>query len=611
VRRFAFRSFRYLPDMLDAFRGFGTRLICFGASNTLSSLGVPYCSYPPIWTGPEQYDWEPLDQQVSDILTRVPDAELMVMVDLNTPDWWVRLHGQHGRHRDTFYDLGATIASEKWRDDTLAYQHALLEQMELHYANHVVAYMLQCGCTTEWQDHSMGQESPSRLAAWRRWRVGRGHPDPLDIPMRSVREHLEHPPFRDPVEDGLAIDYWRFGHALVADTILLFARAAQEVLQHRVPVGVFYGYVLEHGPGRLLYEGHLAYERVFRSPDIDFIMAPGTYQERRIGDASGVMTCVDSLKLHGKSYIHEIDHRTHTARSVTLLGRAIPGHADGFADTAESIAGLRREFCLALCKGLGMWWFDMFGSWYDDPDVLAAIGKMREIWDQWCGHEGASVDEVALLVDPDSMLYVGGDDPLVAESLARQRHALGLLGAPYAIYSMGDLEAIDWEPFRLVVVPNLFYADDDITKRLRETLGRGGRTVVWTRAAGMLGPEGCDPAGVERLTGVPWGTSRLTIRDMGAFKSVYVPHDHVDRPTLRALTLDAGVHLYADGGEAIYSTERLLASHSGTGGEHPFYLRRKAASVRELFSDRIVARDTDRFVDDLPAIATVLYALED
>jgi len=611
VRCFAFRSFRYLPDMLDAFGEFGTRTICFGASNTLSSLGVPYCSYPSIWIGPEQYDWDPLDQQVTDILAHVPDADLMVMVDLNTPDWWVRLHGQHGRHRDTFYDLGATIASTEWRDETLAYQQALLEHMEERYAEHVGAYMLQCGCTTEWQDHSMGQESPSRLAAWRKWRLERGHPDPVDIPVRSTRERLGHPPFRDPVEDELAIDYWRFGHALVADTILLFAQAAQQVLQHRVPVGVFYGYVLEHGPGRLLYEGHLAYERVFSSPDIDFAMAPGTYQERRIGGASGVMTCVDSLKLHGKSYIHEIDHRTHTARSVTLLGRAIPGHADGFADTAESIAGLRREFCLALCRGLGMWWFDMFGSWYDDPDVLAAIGEMRKIWDEWRGHEGEPVDEVALLVDPESMLYVGGDEPLVAESLAQQRHALGLLGAPYAIYSTADLEAIDWDPFHLVVVPNLFYADGDTTKRLREALGGGGRTVVWPRSAGILGSRGWDPAGVERLTGVPWNTSSLTTRDMGGWTSVYVPDDHVDWSTLRALAQEAGVHLYGDGGEAIYATERLLASHSGSGGKRTFHLPRHVASVRELFTGRAVAHDTERFVDDLPAPATVLYAIED
>lgn len=610
MRAFAFRSMRYLPETLAAFSRLGTRTVCFAAANTLSSLGVPYSSYPPIWVGPEQYDWEPLDRQVHDILTHVPDAELMVMVDLNTPDWWVRLHGHHGAHCDTFYELGRTIASDTWRRETLAYQRAFLEYMESHYRDRVVAYMLQCGCTTEWQDHSMGQESPSRLAAWRRWRKERGHEDPVDIPPRSVREHLSHPPFRDPLADALAVDYWRFGHSLVADTILFFAAAAQEVLEHRVPLGLFYGYILEHGPGRLLYEGHLGYERVFSSPDIDFAMAPGTYQDRRIGEPSGVMLCVDSLRLRGKTYVHEIDHRTHTARSITLLGRAIPGHADGFADAAESIAGLQREFCLALCKGAGLWWFDMFGGWYDDPALLSPIGQMRALWDRWAGHEGASVDQVALVVDPGSMFYVGGDASLVRGCLGQQRNALGRLGAPYAIYSTGDLEAVQWDAYRLVVVPNLFYADDAMVARVRHTIAGGGRTVVWCYASGILGASGHDPAGIERLTGVPWGTDELCIREMGDWTSAYVPDNHVGWRTLRQLAQKAGVHLYGDGGEAIYATERLLASHSAQGGERTFRLPRKVALVRELFTNRVVARETDHFTDRLPGPGTVLYALE-
>ena len=135
--------------------------------------------------------------------------------------------------------------------------------------------MLTCSCTLEWQDQSMGEESICRRDAWRKWMTAQGLPDPVDIPPGSVREHVSHGIFRDPVADALAIHYWRFHHWLVGDTILYFAAAAQELLQHRVPLGTFYGYVLEHAKGRLLYEGHLDFDRVFASPLLDFVETPG------------------------------------------------------------------------------------------------------------------------------------------------------------------------------------------------------------------------------------------------------------------------------------------------------------------------------------------------
>jgi|GEM_PF-4372318 len=46
---------------------------CFPA-NTLSSVGVPYSPYPPIWLGPNMYDFALLDRQFQEILAANPRA---------------------------------------------------------------------------------------------------------------------------------------------------------------------------------------------------------------------------------------------------------------------------------------------------------------------------------------------------------------------------------------------------------------------------------------------------------------------------------------------------------------------------------------------------------
>jgi hypothetical protein len=98
----------------------------------------------------------------------------------------------------------------------------------------------------------------------------------VDIPSASVREHVSHDGLlRDPQVDAIALRYWRFCSEQIADTILAFGRSAQERIQKRVPLGAFYGYILEHAQGRLVSEGHLSGHRLLLSQEIDFLVAPG------------------------------------------------------------------------------------------------------------------------------------------------------------------------------------------------------------------------------------------------------------------------------------------------------------------------------------------------
>ncbi|MCS7239196.1 MAG: hypothetical protein NZ899_13145 [Thermoguttaceae bacterium] len=597
-------------ETLRQFAKLGVRVVQISPLNTLSSLGEPYSPFPPSWIGPGQYDFSPVDKYFESVLVAHPQAQIICGIDLNTPVWWPRLLGAMNRV-DSFCELGRIAAHERWRKETSDYLRAFLRHTESRWGQVICAYTLFGGMTLEWQDQSLGQESPSKRAAWRRWAQAQGMPDPVDIPPMSLRERASRGFFRDPVDDILAIRYWRFSNWLIGDTILFFARSAQEVVKHRVPVGTFYGYLWEHAiPGRIPYEGHLDFERVWASGDLDFFMAPASYHDREVGGGGGYMLCVDSLRLAGKGYVHELDHRTPSARSVTVLGRPIPGHESGFADDRAAIAGLRREFAAALIRGHSLWWCNLFGHWYDSPVLLEAIGQMRQLWDEFAPVPAEPVAQVAVFADPESMYYVDGSSPLMAEFLFRQRAGLNRMGTPYEMYSLSDLARVDLSRFRLILFPNLFVVDEVRVRQLRQKVLRDGRTVVWVYAPGIIRDGRFEEANVEKLTGVPFGTPGVNVRLMDGWRSVYIAKPNLPASLLKTLAAEAGVHIYSATEEPLWANSHFVALHSQQGGLREIVLPKKAAQARELFSGATVAVNTDRIQLRVESPGTVLLYLE-
>ncbi len=602
-RWFAYRSFRPQPEPIRAFADLGVDTVCVFPANTDSSLGVPYSPYPPIWTGPERYDWDSLRRHFDDVLAACPGGQLLCLVDLNTPTWWCRVT----REPDSFYDLGRIAASPRYRRDVGEWLTAFLSYCQEQYAEAMAGYVLAGGCTTEWQDLSHAQESTSRNAAWRAWQAARGVAAPVDLPNATLRQRASHATLRDPVTDEVGVDTWRFTADLVGDVILHFAQVAQQTLQHRVPVGVFYGYCLEHGRTRLLDEGHLDFDRVFASPDLDFFISPGTYSDRASGGASGPMLPLGTLRRHGKAFLHEIDHRTHTARKVTDIGTILPGH--GESDPAASVAGLRRELCVALLKGLSLWWFDMFGGWYDDPAVRAEVGRLKMVWDRLADHEGQPAAQVALVVDADSLYYLDGHSALADELLGQQRVGLGRIGAPYDVLSFADLAEVDLSPYRLLVFAGLFAVDEAKRQVLRERVCRDGRTVLWIGACGIIADGRWDPENVRRLTGHRHDIGAVASLDLGDWTSVYAPAPNLSAAELQRWCDAAGVHRYVATEDPVLATDRLVMIHTAAGGATRVRLRQRVARVVEVFSGQVVATDTAEFELALNAPDTVLLEL--
>jgi hypothetical protein len=606
---FAYRSFNPELETVKVFAGFGVDWVCIFPSNTRNSLGLPYSVYGPLWLGLDEYDFAPLDRQIEELRATHPQVQIICMVDLNTPPWFERRFGWGGEGADdTFYRLGKVASLAAWREATTNYLQAYLTHTETHHAEAIRAYMLCCGSACEWQDRSFGEESRSRRAGFRQWRQQQGRPDPVDIPPTSVREHVSHDLLRDPEADAVALDYWRFCNWQVSDAILHYARCARELTRPQVELGLFYGYVMEYGQERLVSEGHLDYQRVYASPDIDFAVAPGSYRHRQMGGSSPFLVPVGTLKHRGKAFIQELDMRTHTSNPPAPWYRVA---FDTWHDDTETVAGLRREFSQCLIEDVSLWWFDMWGGFYQTAPVREALAQMKQLWDEAQARPHEFAAEIAVIVDPQSALYLDQNNPRIDAFSNGLAHALHHTGAPHRVFSWDDLADLDLSPYRLVIFPYLFVMDEARQQLLAEKVWRDDRTVLWFYRPGVIWEGRYDESGPLRLTGVPLSQEGLTTCPHEGWTSVVARDPRLSPADLRAVARQAGVHIYNDTDETFYASRRHVALHSASGGPCQIALPRVCRTVTELFSGRVVGRDTNVITDELPSPATVLYDLGD
>jgi len=633
--RIAFRSFwpqeRYSRQFAEA----GVKLVFIYPSNTVCSLNVPYSNYPQVWTGPNQYNWKSLDDHIGDVLKWNPQAKLMIMIDLNTPGWWVRSHGGADSflrqaetnpdapklpHRcegsgsaDSFCHLSEVLLRDDFKRDVHEYMRKFLEYTESKYQGKIVAYQLSCGGTTEWYDWQKGKPGPRKQAAFAKWMKRPGLKVPED------RANTAHDLFYDPVQDADKIAYWKFHNRQIADAMLEFASAAKRILRGRVPLGTYYGYIMELGAHRLLYEGQLAYDRTFQSPLLGFHIEPADYANRKGGGTGGFLFCIDSLFANNKGAWHEVDHTTYCLRNSTqtaTLRRTGNGKRFDLNSQAEAVGAYRREFAMAMIHGAHMWWFDMFGGWFDDPVIMANMKKMTAISERFA-ETGPGTAEVVVLADADSVYYVDGHSRLAETVLRELQFAMFTAGVPWRCYSFADLPKLDMSPFKVVILPNLFVVTPEKRKLLDEKLFCGGRTVVMPFAPGIITNGKYDPANIEKLAGVKVENVSLSPqpqevidKDRGDWTSVFLTRPQMTPSLLLGIFRKAGVHVYSEDGDPFYANDELIALHSGDGGKRTFCLP-EARKVTELFEDRTVSdRPVFEFTETFKPMETRLYWLQ-
>lgn len=610
---FAYRSFWPEFEAMGEFQAVGVDTVCIFAANTDNSLGLPYSKYPPVWRWFDKYDFASLDRQYDDVLERNPQAEFICMVDLNTPIWLQRQLSLRGQSAEceSFTMLSCACANPQWREATGAWLEAIVGHIEQRYGDRIKAYLLACGQTDEWMDYSRGVAGRNKTAAWQTWRREHGK-DEAPVPTFAALDRASfNNLIRDPATERDAIDYAQFSGDLIVDTVLEFAAKTRRLIAPQREIGMFFGYILELTNTRLVSAGHLEYERLYASPDIDFFISPGTYGDRPMGGGSGFMVPNGTRLLNGKGFLHEIDHRTPTY-NVNLDEFVAIAWMTPWTDQAQTDAGLKREFALAIINHASLWCFDMWGGVFRTPETMRVVARAKALWDRYAALPAPSRAEVALVVDPQSARLVNDLNPLVRDIYQGTRNKLNRLGAPFEVFSFNDLERADLAAYKLFVFPGLFEITPEKAAVLKNRVCRAGRSVVFIHAPGISDGLTLDPARVEALTGTAFGTPGVATVERGDWTAIYAAeYADLTPNVLKEAAARAGVTTYCADEVPVFANERLIAVHMAVGGEKTITLPVPCRAVRELFTDRVISVEDQRFRYTFAAPDTALFELLD
>ncbi len=476
----SFKSFRPTKKNITDFYSAGIRLFNILSSGIISAVGVPYSLYGESWIDEYTYDFTPIDRQIALFTENAPEAYFALMLQLDTRPWWLK---KYTGYPDSFRKMAQMEADPRWRAAASAYMQAVLRHVEEKYGDRFYGYFLLAGTTTEWlSDNSFEDASPISEAAYKVWRKD---PSAL-IPAKECRETDEKIVFLDCCKDENLIQYRKFGSWQRADTILYFAKKAQEILQHKKLLGLYFGYIFELDGSRLWNTGHLDYERVFLSEDIDMFSSPVSYAYRAQDCGSHQMLTSQTLAANNKLYFIEHDQTTCIVPDI-IEGQYFV-HPNKVKTIEEDINLLRRDFLLAAASGCAMWWFDMFEGWFYNETLMNEITEMIRASKLLLSAGYRSVSEIAIIADPESMYFVNKNSGMNTILFGKQRGELSLIGAPYDIFSSCDVANMDTAQYKLFIFLDQFKANPAVDAFIA-ALKAAGKSLLFIYAYNILDAE--------------------------------------------------------------------------------------------------------------------------
>lgn len=412
---FAYMTYRTYNSRYDAFASLGCTLfsmpVFFGTQTINETSQIPPMA-EGIFEGDEP-DYSQFDADVEKILAACPEAYIFPRVNLSLPRAWEEAHPAEccdfafpgGHHR-------ACVSSDAWAEETKRLLGRFIDHIEgAPFREHIVGYQLAGGNTEEWFPFDMrGSVGPRSREAFASYCAERGLA-------------------------GNKTDQRRFYSDMMARRILEFSAFAKEKTERRLVIGCFYGYTMEcPAPEHC----HHALGTILASDDVDFLCSPISYANLRpAGMDHANMLPIDSVKLHGKLYFAENDTRTHLSRAPNEL----PAYNTPiwFGPAPElTCENIRMHFSRALTHGHAMWWFDMWGGWYDDERYLTLLRRCREIVGEAMEEDRTSRAEIAVFIDERAYSREGS----IGHLSYAIRKTLGMIGAPYDIYLIDDYNAV-------------------------------------------------------------------------------------------------------------------------------------------------------------------------
>ena len=541
----------YLPERADytAFGGMGCQLysVCvFFASRPVNAAELCGPFMPGIFEQKDMPDFSVVDNEIARILAACPDALIFPRVNVNLPRWWEEEHPEACNDRGVNGNPPRGCpASPLWQETCMDFLSQLIRHIEEGpFAGHIIGYQIAGGQTEEWMAIDMnGNQGPALREAFAETYPGETNP----------------------------VKFREFASEANAAAIIRLTRLAKKEVRGEKVIGVFYGYTFETPWWQ---SAHSAMSTLLREDSIDFFCSPLSYNHlREPGIDWACMTVLDSVKLYGKLYFAEADIRTCQTLS---LSESRPGICEpqnysggiwaGPEDPWLCVQLIRAAFGRMLTHGNALWWFDMWGKWYDHPMLreemarypgLAALAAQDE--------HRESIAELAVFIDEKACArseYPMGEDP--ARMVAYEnRIPLGCSGVPYDVYDISDFDAV----YRR-----------------------------YTCAIFL----------------VPWETEAMTAaiekkRRTSGGLMISSPWDLLTAEEIRFICEETGCHVYGEQDDVIHASAHWLVIHAASDGEKVIHLPKKSRVIDCITGEKW---ETDILTPEMKLYETKLFRIE-
>ncbi len=396
----------------------------------------------------ETPDYSEFDQLVNSIISECDDALIFPRINIAMPRKWINeniyetVDTPKGGARESLF-------SDAFKKDGAELLKKLVEHIRCaEYSHRIAGYQL-CGSTTqEWMHHDMfGSYSEMGMKKFQEWAKEKYNIININLPERAD------------FTSGFLTDeikkYYEFCSEKVAETVEFFAKTLKEFINDEQIVGAFYGYNCFVNDPLL---GLHSLRKIINSPYIDFFSSPCCYDgNRNLGIDWGDMLPVDSIKLHGKLCFIECDIRTFLTRRMqdsrpgeypddSYMTHDSNGNKTVWSgpDTLElSVSAIRKAFAHQLTKASGIWWFDMWGGWYHNDEIMAEMKKMHNIYNQAEKKNITDMPcaETVLFIDEKAYANNAIGTPL-RDAVNQIRVALSSTGIPFDTYMVEDAEKV-------------------------------------------------------------------------------------------------------------------------------------------------------------------------
>ncbi|MBM1104602.1 beta-galactosidase [Aurantibacter crassamenti] len=570
-----------------------------GGINTTSGIGA---FRSPIWLGEGEYDFSSLRTDFEKIIKTDSKAKVIIRFYLDPPEWWTKLYPEASAQLPDGSNFRQCFASDIWREKTgEVFSDCLNWLQNSKYANYLAGIHVASGFTEEWFYHpkQYQDKNPARLQAFRTWLKDNYKSKAAlqkawnnrsitfeNAQLANIDEPTKREDWRSKEHERNYIDTYRFQAEVMVKNIVYFCKIVKEESHGKLLTGAFYGYHYFVGDPR---RGHGALAKLLDCDELDYLSSPNVYN-RVIGEDWPAMAAINSVQLHGKLWLTEND--TRTAITTLLKDRsndiAPPGaYEDGVwlgpDDLKTSVSFLWKNTARMLTYGYGGWWFDMWGGWFSNPQLLNVLEKTQQIYAEYPPSPGEQMkSEVGVIVDEKLSFW----DPTygkLTEQILSNRYPLAKTGNSYDLFLRTDVERIPTSQYKVIWLMGLLDLNsrefDNIEKWTKQ-----GITVLWTNGSGTT----------------LFSTDQDEVIFDGKFKWT--------ASELGELWNEAGVHRYIETDDVFYIGRNWMGIHTIEGGDRiinfPFNTQ-----VIDPLNKKILATNTKELKLTLKPKSTILLRI--